>query len=312
MPGRQGSIRLFSYSGIDVFLHWSWFLIAIYEIRGGLGTYSSVGWNIAEYLALFLIVTIHEFGHALACRQVGGFANRIVLWPMGGVAYVDPPPRPGATLWSIAAGPLVNVALLPILWIVVRASRVAGLPASQHDLFLLLQTIFYINFALLVFNILPIYPLDGGQILRSLLWFVMGRARSLMVATILGLIGVFGFIALAVVRGSLWIGAIAVFVLWNCWAGFQHARVLLRMSKLPRRAGYSCPTCNSAPPLGAYWKCNQCGQTFDTFETAAACPACRAQFPATRCLDCGRQHSQHAWASPALAGAADFTSSTAR
>ena len=69
-----------------------------------------------EYLALFFIVMLHEFGHALACRQVGGTANQIVLWPLGGVAYVDPPPRPGATLWSIAAGPLVNVALLPILW----------------------------------------------------------------------------------------------------------------------------------------------------------------------------------------------------
>lgn len=301
MPGRQGSIRLFSYSGIDVFLHWSWFLIAIYEIRGGLGTYSSIGWNIAEYLALFLIVTVHEFGHALACRQVGGFANRIVLWPMGGVAYVDPPARPGATLWSIAAGPLVNVALFPVLWILVRGSRTAGLPTTQHDLFLLLQTIFYINFGLLVFNILPIYPLDGGQILRSLLWFVIGRARSLMVATILGLLGVFGFIALAVVRQSLWLGAIAVFVLLNCWGGFQHARVLLRMAKLPRRAGYSCPTCNSAPPLGAYWKCNQCGQAFDTFETGAACPSCRTQFPATRCLDCGRQHPLHEWTSSSLA-----------
>ncbi len=301
MPGRQGSIRLFSYSGIDVFLHWSWFLVAMYEIRGGLGTYSSIGWNIAEYLALFVIVTIHEFGHALACRQVGGFANRIVLWPMGGVAYVDPPQRPGATLWSIAAGPLVNVALFPVLWIVVHACRLAGLPASQHDLFRLLQTIFYINFGLLVFNILPIYPLDGGQIFRSLLWFVMGRARSLMVATILGLLGVLGFIALAVVRGSLWLGAIAVFVLLNCWGGFQHARVLLRMAKLPRRNGYSCPTCNSAPPLGAYWKCNQCGEAFDTFETAAACPSCRTQFPSTRCLDCGRQHPAHEWASSSLA-----------
>src|SRR6478672_6964479 len=78
--------------------------------------YSSVGWTIAEYLALFLIVTLHEFGHAMACRQVGGTANQIVLWPLGGTAYVDPPPRPGATLWSIAAGPLVNVALLPLLY----------------------------------------------------------------------------------------------------------------------------------------------------------------------------------------------------
>jgi Zn-dependent protease len=302
MPtGRQGSIRLFSYSGIDVFLHWSWFLVAMYEIRGGLGTYSSVGWNIAEYLSLFLIVTIHEFGHALACRQVGGNANRIVLWPMGGVAYVDPPPRPGATLWSIAAGPLVNVALLPILWIVVRSCRIAGLPASQPDLFRLLQAMFYINFGLLVFNILPIYPLDGGQIVRSLLWFVMGRARSLLVSTILGLVGVLGFIALAIVRESIWFGALAVFVLMNCWAGFQQARALLRLAKLPRRHGYTCPTCNSAPPLGAYWKCSQCGQAFDTFENGAACPSCRTQFPATRCLDCGRQHALPAWASASLA-----------
>ena len=81
--------------------------------RAATERYSSIGWNVAEYLALFLIVTIHEFGHALACRQVGGQANQIVLWPLGGVAYVNPPQRPGATLWSIAAGPLVNVVLAP-------------------------------------------------------------------------------------------------------------------------------------------------------------------------------------------------------
>lgn len=301
LGGRQDSIRLFKFAGIEVFLHWSWFLIAIYEIRGGLGTYSSITWNIAEYLSLFLIVTIHEFGHALACRQVGGSANRIVLWPMGGVAYVDPPPRPGATLWSIAAGPLVNVALFPILWVVVRGSRIAGLPASQHDLFLLLQMIFYINFGLLAFNILPIYPLDGGQILRCLLWFVLGRAKSLMVAAVLGLLGVLGFIALAVARGSVWFGALAVFVLLNCWAGFKHARALLRIAKLPRRAGFNCPTCNSGPPAGAYWRCTQCSQSFDPFESSAVCPYCRTQYPTTQCLDCGRQHPIHEWASPFLA-----------
>src|SRR5207245_11574742 len=111
---RPGSLRLFRVGGIDLFLHWSWFLAAAFEISGGTKSYSSRTWNVLEYLALFLIVTLHEFGHALACRQVGGTANKIMLWPLGGVAYVDPPPRPGATLWSIAAGPLVNGALLAV------------------------------------------------------------------------------------------------------------------------------------------------------------------------------------------------------
>src|SRR5580693_3330235 len=193
MPtARQGSIRLFRFAGIDLFLHWSWFLVAAYEIQNRKGSYSSVTWNVLEYLALFLIVTTHEFGHALACRQVGGRADQIVLWPLGGVAYVDPPPRPGATLWSIAAGPLVNVVLIPILWIAVTMSRSTGMAATAPDVFHLLQSVFWINVGLLVFNILPIYPLDGGQILRSLLWFVMGRARSLLVATVLGFIGIAG------------------------------------------------------------------------------------------------------------------------
>src|SRR5437879_7547375 len=108
---RQGSIHLFRIAGVDVFLHWSWFLVAAFEISGRTRTYSSLSWNILEYLALFSIVLLHEYGHALACRQVGGIANRLVLRPLGGLAYVDAPPRPGATLRSIAAGALVNVVL---------------------------------------------------------------------------------------------------------------------------------------------------------------------------------------------------------
>jgi len=89
MPStRQGSFHLFRLAGIDVFLHWSWFVVAAYEISARGRRYPSIAWNVAEYLALFLIVTLHEFGHALACRQVGGTANKIVLWPLGGVAYV--------------------------------------------------------------------------------------------------------------------------------------------------------------------------------------------------------------------------------
>src|SRR4029077_12904007 len=170
MPtGRQGSIHLFRFSGIDVFLHWSWFLVAAYEIQTRKGSYSSVTWNVLEFLVLFLIVMIHEFGHALACRQVGGRADRIVLWPLGGVAYVDPPPRPGATLWSIAAGPLVNVALFPILLMIFTLSRSAGWAENLPDLYRFVRAVLYIDLGLLIFNILPIYPLHGAQILRSLL-----------------------------------------------------------------------------------------------------------------------------------------------
>jgi len=303
MPTGQGSIRLFRFSGIDVFLHWSWFLVAVYEVQSRKGSYSSVGWNVLEYLALFLIVLLHEFGHALACRQVGGIANRIVLWPLGGVAYVDPPPRAGATLWSIAAGPLVNVVLLPILRYLAALTHsplwtAGGRPNFNEPL----PSVFWINVGLLAFNILPIYPLDGGQILRSLLWFVIGRARSLQVATILGLFGVVGFIGLALYSRDVWLGAIAVFMLLNCWGGLQHARALLRMAKLPRREGYACPTCKTAPPVGEYWKCGRCAQPFDIFQAGAVCPHCGAQYPAIRCLDCGRQHPLHEWASSTLIG----------
>ena len=296
MPSsRQGSIHLFRFSGIDVFLHWSWFLVAAYEIQMRKGHYSSVTWNVLEYLALFLIVLLHEFGHALACRQVGGRANQIVLWPLGGVAYVDPPPRPGATLWSIGAGPLVNVAIFPVLLVIFVLGRSLGWAEAMPDLYRLVRTVLYIDVGLLVFNIIPVYPLDGGQILRSLLWFVLGRARSLMVATVLGLIGVAGFILLAFWRQDVWLGAIAIFMLMNCWAGLKHAQALLRFAKLPRRDGFACPTCKTAPPVGEYWKCGQCGQAFDTFQSRAVCPRCAAQFPQTKCLDCGGVSPMDDW-----------------
>ncbi|MGA7221019.1 MAG: M50 family metallopeptidase [Candidatus Sulfotelmatobacter sp.] len=301
MPSaRQGSIHLFRFEGIDVFLHWSWFLVAAYEISARKGSYSSVGWNVAEYLALFLIVLLHEFGHALACRQVGGTADHIVLWPLGGVAYVNPPPRPGATLWSITAGPLVNVVLGVVFFVTASVSRSAGMAQSAPDLYALLSAIWSINLYLLIFNILPIYPLDGGQILRSLLWFVLGRARSLLAATVIGLLGAAGFIFIAFRAQSIWLGAIAAFILMNCWSGFKQAQALSSFAKLPRRHQFSCPSCKTAPAIGAFWKCAQCGQPFDTFQTGAVCPRCGSRFDVTRCLDCGSLHPMHEWKAPVV------------
>ncbi len=267
----------------------------MFEINSRQRAYSSIMWNVLEYLGLFLIVMLHEFGHSLACRQVGGTADTIVLWPLGGVAYVDPPPRPGATLWAIAAGPLVNVALFPIFLVLYLASRSLGWAEAMPDLHRFLYAALWTNGVLLAFNMLPIYPLDGGQILRSLLWFVLGRARSLMAAAGIGIIGALGFIALALRRGDTWLAIISVFVLINCWEGVKRARALSQMAKVPRRDGFACPSCKSAPPLGDVWRCSQCSTAFDTFQTQAVCPQCAARFDATRCLDCGRSSPMSAW-----------------
>jgi Zn-dependent protease len=296
MPPRQGTFRIFRLSGIDVFLHWSWFLVAYYEIQGRTGHYSSIVWNIAEYLALFAIVLTHEFGHALACRQVGGQANQIMLWPFGGVAYVSPPERPGATLWSIAAGPLVNVVLIPVLIGALFVANAMHLRAISPDAYRLLRMVLYIDIGLLVFNILPIYPLDGGQILRSLLWFVLGRGRSLMVATVVGLLGVVALVGFAVYSRSLWTAAIALYMLMNCWNGLQRSLKLIKLDKLERRQNYSCPNCGTHPPAGPVWICDRCTAKFDPFATDSQCPNCGVTHENTMCVDCKAMSPIGAWA----------------
>jgi Zn-dependent protease len=292
----RGAIPLGSVAGIKLFLHWSWFLVAAIEIQMRAGSYSSIVWNVLEYLAIFVIVLLHEFGHAFACRSVGGKADQIMLWPLGGIAYVDPPQRPGATLWSIVAGPLVNVALLPILGGAFFAARAAGWWASMPDAYHFIGAVLGINVVLLVFNILPIYPLDGGKILWALLWFFLGRARSLFVATILGFIGIAGYLFLALRSGYTWLMIMAVYLVFNCWTSFKYARALMQIDKLPRRFGFACPSCRKAPPIGDYWRCNQCQQSFDTFQTGAVCPHCGAAYSNTICLDCRRTYPMSDWA----------------
>jgi Zn-dependent protease len=280
--------------GVDVYLHWSWVLIAVFRIEFfHFREYGSPVWYVIEYLGLFGIVLMHEFGHALACRQVGGQANQIVLWPLGGVAYVSPPQRPGAMLWSIAAGPLVNVALFPVFSVFWYCSHLLGWPVSHPDAYQFLETLWQINLVLLVFNMFPVFPLDGGQILRSLLWFLFGRAKSLMIASVVGFMGVAGaalFIALVFLGGesgsALWLGILDLFVAMNCWAGVQQARALLRLEKAPRRPEFHCPVCHELPPLGEFWRCSRCRKLFDTFLTQGFCPHCNTEYTVTACPFC--------------------------
>lgn len=230
-PPPEGSLRLFRFSGIQVYLHWTWFLVAGYSVTNRQGYYSSIAWNVAEYLALFLIVLIHEFGHSLACRSVGGVADRIVLWPLGGVAYVNAPRRPGATLWSIAAGPLVNVVLIPVLFGAHLLAQQTGMLDGNPDLHRFLLTLRTINFWLLVFNLLPIFPLDGGQILQSLLWFGVGETKSLLIATVIGFVGAAGLALYAFAQRSIWMGVMVFFLFSNCLASFNYARARLAQER---------------------------------------------------------------------------------
>src|ERR1039458_8728866 len=273
MPTRRGSFHLFRFAGIDVYLHWSWFLLAYYGIQTRKENYSTYLWPALEYLALFAIVTMHEFGHALACKQVGGRADQIVLWPFGGVAYVAPPRRPGATLWCIAAGPLVNVGLLPILYGTWLLAQRLGWPNNAPDAFQFTSALWVIDLILLIFNLLPIYPLDGGPIFQSLLWFVFGYARSLMIAASLGLVGVAVLIWFAIQEHAWWLGVMCVLVVLYCWGGLQRARALSRLAAAPKHQGLACPACREAPPLGPVWMCGQCRQGFDVFEIGRA--SCR-------------------------------------
>jgi len=298
-PTRQGSIHLFRLAGIDLYLHWTWFLVAWYGMDQRIGRYTSPVWNALEYLALFAIVLMHEFGHSLACRQVGGRADQIVLWPLGGVAYVEPPQRPGAMLWSLAAGPLVNVVLVPVLFLANVLVHAAGPAYIFSNAGRLLEAITVINLGLLIFNLLPVYPLDGGQILRSLLWFVIGRAWSMTVATILGLVGVAGLVVLAVAVRSPWLVVLCVFILLNCWRGLQSGLRLVRVARLPRRQGVACPSCGVAPPIGNLWTCPNCRTTFDVFEAEPVCPKCGTVAAAIWCMECGEESPILAWRPPA-------------
>src|SRR5205823_9401714 len=223
-PMRTGVIRLFRFAGIDVYLHFTWFLVAAIFMTDYMRRYQSPIWGVLEYISLFVIVLIHEFGHALACRQVGGVANRIILWPLGGIAFVSPPRRPGAYLWSIAAGPLVNVALIPIIGTAFAAALHQHALGASRDSLVFWGQLRLINYSLLIFNLLPIFPLDGGQIVRGLLWYPFGEIRSLQISSVLGLIGgaLFGIAGLFV--GSMWWVFLAFCLLSLVWYVWRAAR----------------------------------------------------------------------------------------
>lgn len=229
-----GSFRLCRVFGITVYIHYLWFVLILFQVvyRRGVGVYDHVIWNVVEVLSLFAIVLLHEFGHALACRSTGGVAERILLWPLGGIAFVQPPLRPGAWLWSLAAGPLVNVVLLPVTFGAVMMIGEPSLHASP-DAIRFVSALALMNLVLLVFNLLPIYPLDGGQILQAILWYFIGFAKALRIVAVIGVVAAAALAALFIYASDVFGLLIAVFIGWQSVRGYQLARRVAASGDIP-------------------------------------------------------------------------------
>jgi Zn-dependent protease len=112
-------------------------------------------------------------------------------------------------------------------WFLSPAEAALGDQLVKPDITRYFEAVFAINLGLLIFNVLPIYPLDGGQILQSLLWFVMSRGTSIVIASVIGMIGgVLLGVAAWLALGSLWMLFISLFIVLQAWSGFQFGRRL--------------------------------------------------------------------------------------
>ncbi len=206
------SFPLFSAFGIKVRVHWVFVAMMVWWLY----PFKS-GWSItaAFWGVVFGSVLLHEFGHALACRSVGGRADRILLWPLGGLAECTPPPHPLASLWTTLCGPGVNLALMAIAACVLSWQQMGArlpMPISLDPRWVLqpwgecasplaewMVIVYRVNYGLFLFNMaVPCYPMDAGRVVQEILWLLVGYARSLWWTAHIGLVT-----ALALLAGSL-------------------------------------------------------------------------------------------------------------
>lgn len=212
-----GSITLFHVRGIRVAVDWSWFFVLFLVIFGMAGVYgnlmgqpsSSTGpfaLALLSAVGFFGSILLHELGHALAARRNGIRISSIQLWIFGGVARMDRESDSPATELKVAiAGPLVTLAIALLLTAVGAAA--AGPAAFRHALPLgsgsaphsgplaMVAWLASMNFLVLVFNLLPAFPMDGGRVVRAIVWWRKGdRAAATRFAAGLGRIFAYLFI----------------------------------------------------------------------------------------------------------------------
>ncbi|MCK6553219.1 site-2 protease family protein [Candidatus Binatia bacterium] len=184
---RQSGIDLFRIAGIQIAIDYSWiviFLLVLWSLTAGYFPryYPGYGWT--QYLVIgtvgsflfFASVLIHELSHAMVANRVGQSVKRITLFIFGGMAHLSREPSSARAELQIAAvGPLTSLGLGALFWVLQHFAVAARVDALWVALF---EYLAFINVALAVFNLLPGFPLDGGRILRGILWLRSGNMRQ--------------------------------------------------------------------------------------------------------------------------------------
>jgi Zn-dependent protease len=171
----SSGIPLGRYFGINVRLHWAFVAYAYWQVS----RWGDLFYGLAFILGLYFCILLHEFGHALAARWCDGQADDILLWPLGGLAYCQPAWNPTAHLITTVAGPFVTL----VLWLVLGGmAQLAGKYLDAPVFTWFLMKLSEINLFLLLFNLIPAFPMDGGRILRDTLWHWMRAVTATRIA----------------------------------------------------------------------------------------------------------------------------------
>ena len=211
--------KLGRFAGIDVYVHATFLLIlgwVGYNYWREYQDWSKVLIGILFILALFVCVVLHEYGHALTARRYGIRTRDITLYPIGGVARLERlPDRPIEELWVALAGPAVNVVIAALLisYLVLTngLTPVLGMSFTQGSF---VERLMVVNVYLVVFNLIPAFPMDGGRVLRALLALKLEYVQATQIAATIGqgIALLFGFI-------GLFTNSFLVFIALFVWIG---------------------------------------------------------------------------------------------